>query len=399
MADIFDVTGNKTYAAFDTGGNLEVAAKPDKKLALLQEQLSITPNNKDILDQINKRQSEIIQEYGLGAGGFGSGGTFIPSLQTYQADDKLNASLYDAQSSFLAKNAGKAVLTGGYKDAGLYSAEMIGSSGERVQLQGKTNDIAMKGTPFYDSNATGSKRSFFDATGRRLSASEVANTITGKEFAAAGWDIGFGPGMIAPGVKADTTARDAKLAAQESQIVQSSTSTQTKTNQPDVDPIPLTSSLLPVSTPTPPRPPAKTAPIDTVLFNDESISPEIMIDLVFEDIGGHELLSISRNDIINGQRVSYSPIKNLGLIQQTYNPNNLFSLQKTSDKYFANFAIKFDEKVPQEGSGENGVNVYIEEETGDLIIETVNMNNDEQVESEIAINGTIYEVNFGETVS
>jgi hypothetical protein len=27
------------------------------------------------------------------------------------------------------------------------------------------------------------------------------------------------------------------------------------------------------------------------------------------------------------------------------------------------------------------------------------MNNDEQVESEIAINGTIYEVNFGETVS
>jgi hypothetical protein len=154
-----------------------------------------------------------------------------------------------------------------------------------------------------------------------------------------------------------------------------------------------------VSTPTPPRPPAKTAPIDTVLFNDDAISPEIMIDLVFEDIGGHELLSISRNDIINGQRVSYSPIKNLGLIQQTYNPNNLFSLQKTSDKYFANFAIKFDEKVPQEGSGENGVNVYIEEETGDLIIETVNMNNDEQVESEIAINGTIYEVNFGETVS
>jgi hypothetical protein len=179
------------------------------------------------------------------------------------------------------------------------------------------------------------------------------------------------------------------------------------------DPIELTSSLIqetkvtptpptPTPTPTPitpPRPPAKTAPIDTVLFNDDSISPEIMIDLVFEDIGGHELLSISRNDIINGQRVSYSPIKNLGLIQQTYNPNNLFSLQKTSDKYFANFAIKFDEKVPQEGSGENGVNVYIEEETGDLIIETVNMNNDEQVESEIAINGTIYEVNFGETVS
>jgi hypothetical protein len=149
----------------------------------------------------------------------------------------------------------------------------------------------------------------------------------------------------------------------------------------------------------PPPPPTKTAPIDTILFDDQSMSIEIMADLIFEDIGGHELLSISRSDIINGQRVSYSPIKNLGLIQQTYNPNNLFSLQKTSDKYFANFAINFDEKVPEEGSGENGINVYIEEATGDLIIETINMNSDEQVESEIAINGTIYEANFGETVS
>jgi len=143
----------------------------------------------------------------------------------------------------------------------------------------------------------------------------------------------------------------------------------------------------------------KTAPIDTVLFNDESMSPEIMADLIFEDIGGHELLSISRNDIINGQRVSYSPIKNLGLVQQKYNPNNILRLQATSDTYFANFAIKFEEKVPLEANGTNGVNVYIEQETGDLIIETVNMNNDEQIEVQIAINGTIYEANFGETVS
>jgi hypothetical protein len=145
--------------------------------------------------------------------------------------------------------------------------------------------------------------------------------------------------------------------------------------------------------------PTKTAPIDTVLFNDESVSLEIMTDLIFEDIGGHELLSISRNDIINGQQVSYSPIKNLGLVQQRYNPNNILGLQSTSDKYFANFAIKFDEKVPLEGNGLNGLNVYIEEATGDLIIETVNMNTDEQLEVQVAINGTIYEANFGEITS
>jgi hypothetical protein len=166
----------------------------------------------------------------------------------------------------------------------------------------------------------------------------------------------------------------------------------------DVSPIPLTSSLLPVSNTTPP-PPTKTAPIDTILFDDNSVSIEIMTDLVFEDIGGHELLSISRNDIINGQPVSYSPIKNLGLVQQRYNPNNILGLQSTSDKYFANFAIKFDEKVPLQGNGLNGLNVYIEESTGDLIIETINMNSDEQIEVQVAINGTIYEANFGEITS
>jgi hypothetical protein len=165
-----------------------------------------------------------------------------------------------------------------------------------------------------------------------------------------------------------------------------------------ISPVPQTPSNATVVTAYTPAP-TKTAPIDTVLFNDESMSPEIMADLIFEDIGGHELLSISRNDIINGQRVSYSPIKNLGLVQQRYNPNNILRLQATSDTYFANFAIKFEEKVPLEANGTNGVNVYIEQETGDLIVETVNMNNDEQLEIQIAINGTIYEANFGETVS
>ena len=165
-----------------------------------------------------------------------------------------------------------------------------------------------------------------------------------------------------------------------------------------VSAVPQTPSSTSVTN-TPPPNPTKTAPIDTILFDDQSISPEIMADLVFEDIGGHELLSISRNDIINGQQVSYSPIKNLGLVQQRYNPNNILGLQFTSDKYFANFAIKFDEKVPLQGSGANGLNVYIEEATGDLIIETINMNSDEQIEVQVAINGTIYEANFGEITS
>jgi len=145
--------------------------------------------------------------------------------------------------------------------------------------------------------------------------------------------------------------------------------------------------------------PVKTAPIDTVLFNDDSLSIEIMADLIFEDIGGHELINIARNDIINGQQISYTPIKNLGLIQQKYNPNNILGLQATSEKYFANFPIKFEEKVPTKGNGPNGSNVYFEAATGDLIIEGVNLNKDELFEVEVSLNGTIYEADFGATTS
>ena len=142
----------------------------------------------------------------------------------------------------------------------------------------------------------------------------------------------------------------------------------------------------------------KTAPIDTVLFNDESVPIEVMTDLIFENIGGQELINIARNDIINGQQVSYQPIRNLSSIQQQYNHNNILGIQNTSDKYFSNFSIKFENKIPNTGSGPNGSNVYLDSTTGNMIIETVNMESDEQIEVEITVSGIIYEAEFGEII-
>ena len=140
----------------------------------------------------------------------------------------------------------------------------------------------------------------------------------------------------------------------------------------------------------------KTAPIDTILFNDDSVPIEVMTDLIFENIGGHELINIARNDIVNGQKVSYQPIKNLSSIQQQYNHNNILGIQNTSDKYFSNFSIKLENKIPSVGGGPNGSNVYLDTVTGNLVIETTNMDNDEQVEIEITLGGIIYEAEFGE---
>jgi len=145
-------------------------------------------------------------------------------------------------------------------------------------------------------------------------------------------------------------------------------------------------------------PPVKTATLDIILFDEESVPTDGMFDQIFENIGGQELISITRSDIVNGQKISYQPIKNLSAIQQRYNPNNILSLQQTADKFFAGFSIKLEDKIPETGNGTNGENIYLNA-TGDLIIELININPDEQVETQISVSGTIYEADLGDYAS
>lgn len=138
--------------------------------------------------------------------------------------------------------------------------------------------------------------------------------------------------------------------------------------------------------------PVKTAPIDTVEFVDETLSAELLLDLLFEDVGGQELLTIARNDTVNGQEVVYQPFKNLGLIQEIYSPANLLRLQETSDKIFSNFTIDLREKIPNVGNGLNGANYYLDLTTGNGIIEFINLRPDELVEVQIGTAGIIEEI-------
>lgn len=171
-------------------------------------------------------------------------------------------------------------------------------------------------------------------------------------------------------------------------------------SEPDpVEPTPPMPTIVATSTPAavaiaPASAPVKVAPIDTILFNEDSTPIEFMTDLIFENIGGHELINIARNDTINGQVVSYQPIQNLTDIQKQYNPNNIISLQETSEKYFDNFSIKLDTKIPNVGNGLNGDNVYLDSNTGNITVDFINLAVDEQVELEILTDGTIYEADI-----
>ena len=119
-----------------------------------------------------------------------------------------------------------------------------------------------------------------------------------------------------------------------------------------------------------------------IVFDESQTNDEVIVDLLFENISSHELIQISRKDIINGQKIFYNPIKNLIDINNQFNPNNILALQDTSDQYFKKYPIKLDEKIPVVGNGPNGNNVYIDS-SNNLIIETVNTSKDEQLEIQI----------------
>lgn len=144
----------------------------------------------------------------------------------------------------------------------------------------------------------------------------------------------------------------------------------------------------------------KSASPDIVIFNDQEIeyNAEAMVDLLFENIGGQELLQIARYDTVNGQEVLYQPIKNLNIIQEEYNPNNILKLQKTSDRIFGNFPIKIDPTTPDTitvdpNTVPNMGNVYLDAD-GNMVIELINLEGNEQVEVEITRNGTIYSIDL-----
>lgn len=146
----------------------------------------------------------------------------------------------------------------------------------------------------------------------------------------------------------------------------------------------------------------KPATPDLIIVPPDTVPIEIMTDLIFEDIGGHEIINISRSDLINGENVIYSPIKNLSSVFFQYNPQNILALQKTADSYFKNFPINLSDRIPECGTGytlevvdsttkqiENCKIVYTDPITGDLVINVINMNTEEQVEVQILQQGII----------
>lgn len=159
--------------------------------------------------------------------------------------------------------------------------------------------------------------------------------------------------------------------------------------------VPATPPYVPSPPPPPPTVKVKSATPEIILWDDATIPMEMLSNLTLENIGGQELLSLSRHDRISGENVSNQLIKNLTFFNQEYSSKRILGLQNTSDKYFSNFSIKLDSKIPVEGNGPGGTNVYLDPITKDLVIDLINLDSDEIVEIQVGAGGTIYTIAVG----
>lgn len=173
------------------------------------------------------------------------------------------------------------------------------------------------------------------------------------------------------------------------------TPTPTPTPAPSPTPSPTPTPAPAPNPPPPPPPPIPPSPWDTtnayiaptgvkqaspdIIIFDEAIDPEFLTEAFFQEFGGTELINVSRYDLINGDKVSYSPIVNLSNLRQSFNPNNIIAIgayQENPTRYGIDLFSR-------------GIVEPYFDKNGNLIIEIDDVRPDESIEVEVASDGTI----------
>ena len=122
---------------------------------------------------------------------------------------------------------------------------------------------------------------------------------------------------------------------------------------------------------------------DIVLDRDTNTSADYIVERFFEELGGTELISLSRHDLIDGISVSYNPIVNLSRLRRRFNPNNIIATDALSDNEFAKSSIDLLSR---------GINEPYFNDNGDLVIEVDIIKPEESIEAEISLGGTVVRI-------
>lgn len=117
-----------------------------------------------------------------------------------------------------------------------------------------------------------------------------------------------------------------------------------------------------------------------VNYQEAGLPQEMITDLLYEDIGGGELINISRHDIIDGTPVTYTVISNLSDINTMFNSTNIIPGFETRDTYLNQYSLDIGQRINEVGFDDDG----------SLVIDFGEIGLDENVEVHILVNGIIY---------
>lgn len=130
---------------------------------------------------------------------------------------------------------------------------------------------------------------------------------------------------------------------------------------------------------------------DVIIPQETAVPTEILVDLLFEDIGGEEILSFARNDLVNGNTLAPQLISNINRIAQKMSSLNILPSKGTIVDTFSEYPLQLQKYLPSSLDEavyiDEDFNVVIEfqnslPETYDIEVELISF--------EDSFNGTIY---------
>lgn len=120
---------------------------------------------------------------------------------------------------------------------------------------------------------------------------------------------------------------------------------------------------------------------------DPAVTVEEMENAIWQNIGGHELISLVRRDLIDGINLDYSLVSNLKKLFQEYNPQTIFSIENVSANFFARFGIKLEKHIPSTEElaliDEEITQPVVLDQNGSIVIYLSNLSDDKEVEVQI----------------
>ena len=130
---------------------------------------------------------------------------------------------------------------------------------------------------------------------------------------------------------------------------------------------------------------------DVVNFQSAPTSPEAVQEILFEQLSAFEIANIARRDTIDGLSETYTLISNLSSIRREYNPYQLISLQKPNFTGFETYQVDLNNYIPGDAYiADKGISDFFYIDTnGDLVIELTNLQDDDEIEVQLATNGKV----------